>query len=129
MREIVLVSLAAAGMLLSGPARAAEPVKKTPQLLEKGKVSFELNCASCHGPKGEGDGVASAALTPRPRNFVTDSFKNGSKVTEIFDTVAKGIPGTAMIGFTHLPEDERWALAYFVADLKGGKSAPHAKKK
>lgn len=26
-------------------------------------------CASCHGPKGMGDGPAGAALNPHPRNF------------------------------------------------------------
>ena len=25
-----------------------------------------------------------------------------------------------MIAFGHLPEDERWALTYFVLDLRGG---------
>ncbi len=128
MREKRVMSMAAVGMvLLTTVARAAEPPKKTPELLEIGKVSFNLNCASCHGAKGEGDGVAAAALNPKPRNFTTDALKNGAKVGQVFDTLGKGVPGTAMIAFTHLPDDERWALAYYVVDLRA--KASKAKKK
>ncbi|MDO8519241.1 MAG: cytochrome c [Deltaproteobacteria bacterium] len=34
-----------------------------------GKILFERNCASCHGLTGVGDGPASAALNPKPRNL------------------------------------------------------------
>jgi len=118
---------AAAALLLTTAARAAEPPRKTPELLEKGKASFGVNCASCHGPKGEGDGVAAAALNPKPRNFSTDQLKNGAKVGQVFETLDKGVQGTAMIAFTHLPEDERWALAYYVVDLRA--KSPKARKK
>jgi hypothetical protein len=30
---------------------------------------FSMRCTPCHGPEGRGDGPASAALTPHPRNF------------------------------------------------------------
>jgi mono/diheme cytochrome c family protein len=30
---------------------------------------FETRCVTCHGPQGEGNGPASAGLTPPPRNF------------------------------------------------------------
>jgi mono/diheme cytochrome c family protein len=115
-----LLSSAAAMLLLAPAARAAEPPRKTPELVAKGKASFATNCAACHGDKGEGDGAAAAALDPKPRNLATEPLKNGAKVTQVFETLAKGIPGTAMIGFTHLPDEERWALAYYVTDLRAG---------
>ncbi|SRR6266568_222506 len=118
---------AAAAVLLTTDVRAGEPPKKTAELLEKGKASFTVNCASCHGAKGEGDGVAAAALNPRPRNFTTDQLKNGAKVGQVFETLGKGMQGTAMIAFSHLSEDERWALAYYVIDLRA--KSPKAKKK
>jgi mono/diheme cytochrome c family protein len=125
MHEKILVSLAAAAAVLLAPAaRAGDPPKKTPALLEKGKASFALNCAACHGAKGEGDGVAAAALTPKPRNLATEPLQHGSSVAQVFETLSKGSPGTAMIGFTHLPEEERWGLAYYVLELKSaGKGA------
>ncbi len=125
MHERILVSLAAAvAVLLAPAARAGEPPKKTPELLEKGKASFAKNCAACHGAKGEGDGAVAAALNPRPRNFATDPFQYGSSAAQVFATLGKGSPGTAMIGFTHLPEEDRWGLAYYVLELKSaGKGA------
>jgi mono/diheme cytochrome c family protein len=108
---------AAASLLLTSPARADAP-RRTPELLEKGRSSFAKNCASCHGPKGEGDGVAAKALNPRPRNLVTEPLANGPGVEKVFETLDTGRKGTAMIAFKHLPEDERWALAYYVLSLK-----------
>lgn len=43
-----------------------------------GKKIFATNCASCHGVKGAGDGVAAAALNPKPANFAKGKFKYGS---------------------------------------------------
>lgn len=41
---------------------------KTPDLVA-GKAKFDQICATCHGATGKGDGAASAALNPKPRNF------------------------------------------------------------
>lgn len=115
---------AAAALLLAAGARA-EPPKATPELLEKGKASFAKNCVSCHGPKGEGDGMLSKNLKPPPRNLVTEPLKNGGEhpdVQNVFDTLRTGSKGTAMVAFTGLPEEERWALAHYVISLRGGSS-------
>ncbi len=108
---------AAAALLLASSARA-EPPKSTPELLEKGKASFAKNCISCHGPNGEGDGILSKALKPKPRNLVTEPLSNGPGVEQVFETLKTGRKGTAMVAFTGLPEDERWALSYYVLSLK-----------
>ena len=118
-----LVAFATGALLAAAPAGTAASPKKTPELLEKGRASFERNCSACHGDKGAGDGIAAGALEPKPRNFATGRFKNGSKPAQIFETLRKGVPGSAMVPFTSLPEEERWALAYWVAELKGGGEA------
>ncbi|HYQ80813.1 MAG TPA: cytochrome c [Anaeromyxobacteraceae bacterium] len=114
----IIPLFAAAAVLAAGAARAGEP-KKTPELLSKGKASFEMNCASCHGSGGAGDGAAAAALNPKPTNLATGKLKGGDKPAQIFATLGKGVPGTAMIAFTHLPEEERWAISYHVVELRG----------
>ncbi len=137
MIDRLLATAAGALLLLANPARAAEPQsggdaeaarppKRTPELLEQGRASFQRNCASCHGEKGTGDGFAAAGLNPKPRNFTTDAFKNGAGPPQVYETLAHGIPGTAMVPFRHLPEQERWALAYWVDELR---QSGHAKKK
>ncbi|HEX9289524.1 MAG TPA: cytochrome c [Anaeromyxobacteraceae bacterium] len=119
MRLSTRSAAAVAALLVCVHARAAAPPKRTPELLEKGRVSFKLNCASCHGETGKGDGVSAQALDPKPRNFAVGRFKYGAKPPQIFATLGKGIPGTAMIAFTQLPDEERWALAYYVSELRG----------
>jgi len=111
---------------------AGAPPPKTQALLDKGKASFTTNCVACHGEKGDGTGPAAVALNPKPRNYAKDPFKQGDKVEDIFKTLQTGVPGTPMVGFGHLPEEERWALAYWVLELKaagggGAAKAPDAK--
>jgi len=50
-----------------------------------GKVVFDTNCMTCHGPLGKGDGPLSAALNPKPRDLSTGEFK--------FDTNGDGTAG------------------------------------
>lgn len=103
--------------LTAALAFAAAP-PSTKELLEKGKATFNINCVACHGPKGAGDGAAAVALNPKPRNYATDTFKNGDKPEQIFKTLSDGLKDTAMVSFAHLPEQDRWALAYYVLELR-----------
>ncbi len=87
----------------------------TPRLIAKGKEIFSIQCVACHGASGEGNGVAAAALNPRPRNFhALEGWKNGRKPTMIFKTLKEGIAGGAMASYATLPAADRWALAHFV---------------
>ncbi|HWH69562.1 MAG TPA: c-type cytochrome, partial [Candidatus Sulfotelmatobacter sp.] len=49
---------------------APKPVV-TPELVAHGKQIYAQNCAACHGEKGDAQGLCSAFLLPRPRNFTT----------------------------------------------------------
>ena len=106
--------LAALGLL----AGAAAP-RRSPEMLARGKATYAIYCIACHGETGAGDGPVAPTLNPRPRNFSTEPFKQGAKVQQIFATLGKGVPGTAMVKFTNLSDDERWALAWYVLDLRG----------
>lgn len=86
----------------------------TPELVAEGHKLFKLNCASCHGEDGRGDGPKSAGLNPHPRNFVEEKFKNGASVLQIYNTVTTGIPGTSMPSFDLIAPEERMALAHYV---------------
>ncbi|HYO65039.1 MAG TPA: cytochrome c [Archangium sp.] len=117
-------------VVVSGSAVGAETPKATPELLAKGKTAYTTNCQSCHGEKGEGNGPAGTYLVPKPRNFVAETFKKGSKPEEIFKTLTTGIPGSTMVPFAHLPEQDRWALTHYVLELqKQGKADAKGKKK
>jgi mono/diheme cytochrome c family protein len=51
-----------------------------------GKKIYDVNCLSCHGPAGKGDGPVGAALNPKPRDFSAGAFK--------FDADKDGKPGS-----------------------------------
>lgn len=80
-RQLATISIAAlaAALCLAGHADAGDADA------EAGKAAFEVNCSSCHGMAGKGDGPIAAALNPRPRDFTTGEFK--------FDANKSGSPG------------------------------------
>jgi mono/diheme cytochrome c family protein len=41
----------------------------------KGKLIYETNCSTCHGARGKGDGLLSAALTPPPPDLTSPKAK------------------------------------------------------
>ncbi len=97
------------------PAIDLEKLKiPTPELITKGDGLFQINCASCHGPKGQGDGPRARELNPPPRNYHTEKFKFGALPSEVFNTITNGSPGTSMPSFALLPAEDRWALVHFV---------------
>jgi mono/diheme cytochrome c family protein len=102
-------------------APAAEKAKKNPvpsdaKTVEQGKKVAQINCASCHGPMGKGDGVASAGLSPKPADWTSKKVQVESD-GEIFWKISTG--RGAMPSWKHLPEAERWALVRYIRSLDG----------
>lgn len=96
-------------------------LKSTDELIANGSASFATNCASCHGEKGMGDGVAGAGLNPKPRNFHSqEGWTNGSKLSEMYKTLEEGIIKNGMNSYSQLPIEERFALIYYIRSLANG---------
>ena len=57
---------------------------------QKGKTSFDQNCAMCHGATGKGDGAAAAALNPKPRNFADKAYMGKLKDQDLANTIKNG---------------------------------------
>ena len=113
--------------LYLAPGEAQTPAKKTPELLKQGKAVFEKNCALCHGAKGDGKGQLGATFKPPPNDF-TKPFSEWpttkGDIKKVFEAITKGVPGTSMVKWSHLSEQDRWALVYTVLEF----SKPPAKK-
>lgn len=81
---------------------------------------FQYHCANCHGATGNGQGMA--ALNPRARYFGYDKFKFVSTVNpaksgggqptddDLLGVLKRGIAGSPMPSFGHLPESHLNAL-------------------
>lgn len=128
----MLIAAGAAFAADPAPQPAAKAPKETPELVAKGKAAYAVNCLMCHGEAGDGNGPAGQALNPKPRDFAKDPFKQGSKPEEVFKTLTEGVQGTPMVGYAHLPDEDRWALTYYVLSFvpknakKDAKPAPKA---
>ena len=83
---------------------------------------FAQHCAQCHGPQGEGNGVAQ--LTTKARYFGAEPYKftttTGTRIPTDGDLVAtlkRGILGSSMPSFAQLRDDELIALVAHVRVL------------
>jgi mono/diheme cytochrome c family protein len=56
----------------------------------KAKEIFSTRCTPCHGADGRGDGVASAALNPKPRNFHDQAWQAKVDDDHIMLTIKTG---------------------------------------
>ncbi len=90
----------------------------SPELIAQGKKIFEAACASCHGTEGKGDGAASVALNPKPRNFHSkDGWTNGRTIYDIYKTVNNGVAGTGMTAYEYMSPSDRIAAILFIQTL------------
>lgn len=85
--------------------------------LKQGAGLYAAQCAACHGAEGRGDGPASKGLAPAPSDFHDAGRMAQRSVYGLYNTITLGVVGTGMASYQQLSEDERWALAFHVADL------------
>ncbi|HUL57521.1 MAG TPA: cytochrome c/FTR1 family iron permease [Usitatibacter sp.] len=83
----------------------------------RGATLFATQCATCHGATGHGDGPAAKGMDPPPADFLDREHMGKRSAFGIFNTVTLGVQGTPMRAFGELSEDDRWALAFYVASL------------
>lgn len=58
----------------------------------KGAEIYKLYCAACHGETGHGDGLAAAALNPKPRNFTDKALMDTVSDKDIYTIIKDGGP-------------------------------------
>jgi high-affinity iron transporter len=97
------------------------PYPKRLPSLANGRTIYLENCAQCHGETGKGNGPARETMnpkTPSPANFTDPEFMAGLSPFKAFNTTTFGIDKTAMASFAALPEEQRWAIAFYVLSLR-----------
>jgi len=121
MRTLVLALL----VIVVAPlgARAADaPTAAARATNEAARRAFLKYCASCHGPGGKGDGVASSFLNPKPTDLTQFSKQHAGVFP--FDQVLSAIDGTREVrghGSSDMPV---WGEAFNVQ--AGASSAEQA---
>jgi len=92
--------------------KVQNPVKPTPENLAEAAHLFKLNCAGCHGVKGDGNGPAAEGLPKKPANFTDTKMMNAATDGELFWKITNGRP--PMPTWQALPETQRWELVNYI---------------
>ena len=79
--------------VLSASPRAEETgVAVTDEARAEAKQIYDTRCTPCHGATGKGDGVAAAALTPKPKDLSDKAWQDSVKDDYIEKIILKGGP-------------------------------------
>jgi mono/diheme cytochrome c family protein len=98
---------------------SAESVKRGAALFQS------MNCWSCHGKEGRGNGPSALTLTDskgnpiRPFDFTHGThFKCGETASDLFKDLATGLDGTPMPSFADsLKPDQIWDVVHYIQTL------------
>jgi len=101
------------------PARSADSVHRGAELFQS------LNCWSCHGKEGRGNGPSALTLTDAkgypilPFDLTRGShFKCGGTSSDLFKDLTTGLDGTPMPSFsTALRPDQIWDVVHYIQTL------------
>ena len=109
------------------------PQPANPESITRGKILYhKMGCASCHGPRGRGDGpIAVAGLLKdawgRPikaHDFTWGLYKSGRHDLDLYRTVTTGLNGTPMAAYDRLlTNEERWDLVDYIKSLSPQRGA------
>ncbi len=113
--EVARLAHAANALLI-----AAYPMPVAPRALPdlaRGAALYAQQCASCHGANGDGKGPLAASLDPQPIAFTDRDRAASRSLMALYQVVSQGVEGTSMPAFGALPEEDRWALAFFAGTL------------
>jgi cytochrome c oxidase cbb3-type subunit 2 len=87
----------------------------------RGKPLYRRYCVGCHGPLGDGRGENAQWIDPKPRNFVTGTFKCRSTPTgelptdeDLYKSVTRGFVNSNMPSWLPLTEQQRADLIAYV---------------
>jgi mono/diheme cytochrome c family protein len=76
------------------PAPAPEPAPAPAAVAAadpaRGAAHYQTLCASCHGPRGAGDGPAGQGLDPRPARHGDGAYMNALSNEHLFKVIKEG---------------------------------------
>lgn len=98
------------------------PLSASAGTIQAGKTLFlktaqPVACAMCHGEQGDGKGFMGAALVPPPRNFTCGDMMKNIPDGQLFWIIKNGSPGTGMMSFAGLPDEQVWQLIHYIRSL------------
>src|SRR5690242_11802257 len=85
------------------------PLAGDPQAAAGGGAAFRPYCTPCHGVRGAGG---------RGPDLTRGVYSVGDKDSDLFRTIANGVPGTEMAGFAgDIRDEDIWRIVAFIRSL------------
>ena len=101
-------------------AKQANPVKPTPESLERARKWWKLDCVMCHGDNGDGKGSLAADMKLKISDFTDPATLKDHTDGEIFYVIKKGHQDMPPEG-DRVKVQENWDLVNYVRSLSKGK--------
>ena len=100
----------------SGQDSQAFPFPVTRDVLSRGQQRFNIYCAPCHGPAGDGDGLVVQRGFNIPPSYHTDRLRR-ARVGHFFDVITHGF-GAMPAYADQVPVTDRWAIIAYIRALQ-----------
>lgn len=97
------------------------PVPLSRELLLRGQERFNIFCAPCHSPVGDGDGMVVRRGFRRPPSFHEDRLRL-APLGHFFEVITNGMATMPRYAYLITPRD-RWAIAAYIRVLQHSQRA------
>jgi mono/diheme cytochrome c family protein len=94
------------------PDRLASPVAR-----DRGRSVFLMNCAICHGERGDGRGARREGLVAPARDFTNAVWRASTTPRHVVYAIREGRTRTSMPAWPTLTDDQVWDLTAYVLSL------------
>jgi mono/diheme cytochrome c family protein len=95
---------------------AKDPYPETIERLRYGRERYEIYCAPCHSPLGDGDGLIVRKGFPAPPSLHSDRLR-AAPDRHFFDVMSNGY-GLMYPHADRLTPDDRWAVVAYIRALQ-----------
>lgn len=100
------------------------PVTVTPELMERGRQRFNINCAVCHGMTAAGDGITKQYGLTSVATLQDERIRKMAD-GEIFNTITHG-KNTMLAYGPNVTVSDRWAIIAYLRALQRSQNATEA---
>jgi mono/diheme cytochrome c family protein len=92
------------------------PYPVTLELLQHGRERFDIYCAPCHSPVGDGDGMVARRGFPHPPSYHIERLRKAPD-RHFYDVMTQGY-GIMHSYADRVPPEERWAIVAYIRALQ-----------
>jgi mono/diheme cytochrome c family protein len=89
---------------------------RTLTLLEHGRERYDIYCAPCHSPVGDGDGLVARRGFPHPPSYHIERLRTASD-QHLYDVITNGYGVMSAYADRVAPQD-RWAIVEYIRALQ-----------